>query len=422
MEDVLYIPTAECFEPLLEPARYKGAHGGRGSGKSHYFAGRLIELCVLIPGLHAVCIREIQKSLDQSVKKLLEIKIEEFELGGSFIVQHDKIITPGNGQIIFTGMQNHTADSIKSLEGYDIAWVEEAQTLSQHSLGLLRPTIRSEGRHAEILPQSEIWFSWNPNDETDPVDAFLVANKPDNAIVVEANFNDNPWFPEVLRVEMEYDRKHDPDKYRHVWCGEYRTISQARVFNNWKIEEFDSPSGGIYRLGADFGFANDPTVLIRARLEGKRLYIDYEAYMVNCEIDQTGDLFDMIPDSRKWFITAESARPETISYLKRHGYPRIKKSVKGKGSIKEGIEWLKSYDLIVHPRCDHTAYELKHYSYKVDPLTEKVLPILEDADNHVIDALRYACEGVRWAENKTSSSAPTIKPWRPADPGLGLIG
>lgn len=422
MEDILFIPTAECFEPLLEPDRYKGAHGGRGSGKSHFFAGRLIELCVLIPGLHAVCIREIQKSLDQSVKKLLEIKIEEFELGGSFTIQHDKILTPGGGQIIFTGMQNHTADSIKSLEGYDIAWVEEAQTLSQHSLGLLRPTIRSEGRHAEILPQSEIWFSWNPNDETDPVDAFLVANKPDNAIVVEANYNDNPWFPEVLRVEMEYDRKRDPDKYRHVWCGEYRAVSQARVFNNWIIEEFDSPPEGIYRLGADFGFAVDPSVLIRSRLDGKRLYIDYEAYMVNCEIDQLPDLFDQVPGSRKWFITADSSRPETISYLKNHGFPKITRSIKGAGSIEEGVEWLKSFDIVIHPRCVHAAYEFKHYSYKVDPLTEKVLPILVDKHNNVIDAIRYSSEGVRRAERQAHAPRPKIKPWSPADPGLGLIG
>lgn len=175
----LQIKTPRWFKPLLEYSRYKGAYGGRGSGKSHAFAEALIEQC-LLEKTSAVCVREIQKSLNQSVKKLLEIKIEALGVGHLFEVQEALIKTPYGGQIIFQGMQNHTADSIKSLEGYDIAWVEEAQSLSQRSLDLLRPTIRKEG--------SEIWFTWNPNADTDPVDALLRGdNPPPDAIVVEAN-------------------------------------------------------------------------------------------------------------------------------------------------------------------------------------------------------------------------------------------
>jgi phage terminase large subunit len=338
-----------------------------------------------------VCIREIQKTLNQSVKKLIENTIEDHKLGKAFVIQDAKIKTPGGGQIIFEGMQNHTAESIKSLEDYDIAWVEEAQSLSQRSLDLLRPTLRKDN--------SELWFSWNPYAATDPVDALLRCDSPPpGAVVVQANWRDNPWFPDVLRAEMEYDFKRDRDKHFHVWEGHYQKNSQARVFSNWVVEEFESPPGGIYRFGADWGFSTDPTVLVRARLDGHRLYIDYEAYMVGCEIDQTPDLFDTVPGSRKWPIRADNARPETISYMKRHGFPKIMAAAKGKGSIEDGIEFLKSFEIVVHPRCVHTKLELENFSYKIDPLTGEVMPVLADKDNHVIDSLRYACEAVRKAQ------------------------
>lgn len=390
----LTIKTPRWAASLLEPARYKGAHGGRGSGKSHFFAELLIEEHVRNPNQSSVCVREVQLSLNQSVKRLLEFKIEELGVASYFDVQ-DKMIKSkkGNGRIIFQGMQNHTADSIKSLEGYDRAWVEEAQSLSQRSLDLLRPTIRK--------PDSELWFSWNPRNADDPVDMLLRSDEmPPNATVVQVNFNDNPWFPDVLREEMEYDRGRDPDKYHHVWMGGYTRNSEARVFRNWKVEEFDTPLDATLRFGADWGFAIDPTVLIRCYLEGRKLYVDYEAYMINCEINNIPELFMTVPESEKWPITADSARPETISYLQKHGFPRIMSAVKGPKSIEDGIEWLKSFEIVVHPRCQHTIDELTLYSYKTDPNTEEVLPVLEDKDNHVIDALRYACEGVRRANRR----------------------
>lgn len=383
----LRIETPRVFLPLLQPSRYKGAYGGRGSGKSHFFAEMIIERCI-ISKTDVVCVREVQKSLNQSVKKLLEAKIEALGVGHLFDVQAARIVARNGGVIIFQGMQDHTADSIKSLEGFDIAWVEEAQSLSARSLELLRPTIRAKG--------SEIWFSWNPNSDTDPVDALLRgANPPPDAVVIQVNFSDNPYLPDVLKAEMEYDRGRDIDKYNHVWLGNYAMNSNARVFRNWKIEEFASPPTVTYRLGADWGFAVDPSVLVRCWIDGKRMYIDYEAYMVGCEIDQLPDLFRRVPDSEKWFITADSARPETISYMQRHGFPRMSAATKGAGSVEEGIEFLKSFDIIVHPRCTHTINELTMYSYEVDDLTGNVLPKLKDKDNHVIDAVRYACEGAR---------------------------
>ncbi|QIN95330.1 putative terminase protein large subunit [Xanthomonas phage PBR31] len=399
----LVIETPRVFLPLLEPARYKGAHGGRGSGKSHFFGEMLIERSVM-QKTDAVCVRENQKSLDQSVKKLLESKIEKLNAGDYFDVQDAKIKSKLGGLIIFQGMQNHTAESIKSLEGFDVAWVEEAQTLSQKSLDMLRPTIRKPG--------SELWFSWNPRFETDPVDVLLRGdNPPPGSVVVEANFTDNPWFPDVLQAEMEYDRSRDLDKYTHIWLGQYQQSSEARVFKNWRVEEFERPAGTIFRLGADWGFAVDPSVLIRCSIEGNALYVDYEAYQVGCEIVNLPELFMSVPDAEKWPITADSARPETISHMQKHGFPRIVPAIKGPGSLEDGVEFLKSFDIIVHPRCKHLIDELTLYRYKTDPLTDKVLPMLEDKNNHVIDALRYACEGARRAIKRVVAPVkPRIDP------------
>jgi phage terminase large subunit len=402
MTDTLQIQTPEWALPLLEPARYKGAHGGRGSGKSHFFGEMLIEEHIMNPNQASVCVREIQKSLNMSVKRLLELKIEALNAGAYFEVQ-DKVIKNrrGDGIIIFQGMQNHTADSIKSLEGYDRAWVEEAQSLSQRSLDLLRPTIRKPG--------SELWFTWNPNEASDPVDHLLRGETaPPYSCVVQVNYLDNPWFPDVLKAEMEYDKRRDPDKYAHVWLGGYVQNSSSRVFKNWRIEEFDAPADAIYRLGADWGFSVDPTVLVRCHIVGRTLYIDHEAYMVGCEIMNTPDLFMTVPEAEKWPIVADSARPETISHMRKNGFPKIMAAVKGPKSLEEGIEFLKSYDIVVHPRCLHTIDELTLYSYKSDPLTGKILPVLEDKKNHVIDALRYACEGVRRAV--VQKPAATFKP------------
>ena len=193
---ILQIPTARVFAPLFKPSRYKAAHGGRGSGKTHFFGEHLIRRCLAEPGLRSVCIREVQKSIKESSKRLIEDKIRKFNLGTYFDVQENQIKTPGDGLIIFTGMQNHTAESIKSLEGYKIAWPDEAQALSQRSLDILRPTMRGD---------AEIWFSWNPRSAKDPVDSLMRSGEPPpRSIVVEANWHDNPWFPDDLREEMEY--------------------------------------------------------------------------------------------------------------------------------------------------------------------------------------------------------------------------
>lgn len=397
------IETAEVYVPLLKPARYKGAHGGRGSGKSHFFADLWLEESIA-EKFDFVCLRETLKSLEFSVKKLLESKIEAFNAGAYFDVTDRKITSNRGGITIFEGMQNHTSESIKSLEGFDRAWFEEAQNASQKSLTLLRPTIRKPG--------SQMWFGWNPDKATDPIDELLRgAELPPDSVVVEANYMDNPWLPDELRVEMEFDRRRDPEKYAHVWLGKYQTNSEARVFKNWRVEEFVRPAGTMHRLGADWGFSIDPSVLVRCDIDGRILYVDYEVYQIGCEINNLPELFMSVPDAEKYQITADSARPETISYMQKHGFPRIHPAVKGAKSLEEGVEFLRSFDIVVHPRCVHTIDELTMYSYKRDPLTGTVMPILEDKNNHVLDALRYACEGARRVVKPKPSPPPRAKSW-----------
>ncbi len=222
--------VAPIFRGLLEPARYKGAWGGRGGAKSHFFGELAVVRAVSEPGLRAVFLREVQRTLRESVKLLVEDKIRKFGWQDKFDIRHDFIRTPGDGVFIFMGMQDHTADSIKSLEGFDIAWFEEAQTMTQRSLELLRPTIRK--------PDSELWFAWNPRHVSDPVDQFLRGSEsPPSSIVINANWRDNPWFPPVLEEERQFDYRTNPQRYRHIWEGDYEPQAIGAIWTRQMIAE-----------------------------------------------------------------------------------------------------------------------------------------------------------------------------------------
>lgn len=218
----------KAYDQFQRPSRYKAAYGGRGSAKSHFFAEAMARNAAGSRGLRGVCIREVQKTLKESAKALIEDKIGSLGLSGMFDCQSDRIITPGKGVIIFQGMQDHTADSIKSLEAFDIAWVEEAQTLSARSLELLRPTIRSPG--------SELWFSWNPRLANDPVDMFFRGqNPPEDAIIAKINYDQNEYFPAELEAERLHDEKHNRDRYAHIWLGEYEPMAIGAIWDRQTI-------------------------------------------------------------------------------------------------------------------------------------------------------------------------------------------
>ena len=386
---ILEIQTPRVFAPLLQPARYKGAWGGRASGKSHFFAEMMVERALMEPGFRGAAIREIQKSTKLSVKQLIEDKIRKLGVSSRFEIRETEIRTPGDGLIIFQGMQDHTADSIKSLEGFDVAWCEEAQSLSDRSVKILRPTFRKPG--------SELWFSWNPENPEAPVDKLLRGEEHDDGwqVVVEANWRDNPWFGEEMEKERQRDLARDPDTYGWIWEGEYLVISDAQIFRNRvSVEPFETPvEVDRFFFGADWGFAMDPTALIRCFIRDECLYIDHEAGQASVEIDEIGaKVFDKVPGSRDWPIKADSARPETISYMRRQGYA-IDAAEKWPGSVEDGIAHLKGFKrIVVHPRCENTAREFRLYRYKVDKLTGDVLPIIVDKNNHWLDALRYSLD------------------------------
>ena len=377
----LKIQTA--FKPLFQPARYKAYLGGRGGGKSWGFS-----LALLVIGAQQkkriLCTREIQGSIRESVHKLLCTCIENNKLNGFYSITRDSIKGKNGTEFIFHGLK-HDPQKIKSLEGVDICWIEEAQRISNESYDVLIPTIRKEG--------SEIWLSFNPNLETDPTYQRFVINKRPNQITVRVNYWDNKFFSKELRTEMEYQKEIDYDDYLHIWEGECKTASDAQIFKNkYVVEDFDSPSSVVYYYGLDWGFSQDPTAVLRCFIVENDLYIDYEAGGKQVELDLTYKLIDTIPNAKDYVIRADSARPESISFVRRQGY-RIESVHKWSGSIEDGIEHLRSFKKIhIHTRCMEVASEFVKYSYKIDRLSEDILPTIVDAHNHYIDALRYALQ------------------------------
>ena len=332
--------------------------------------------------LRILCARETQLSIADSVHKLLGEQVEILGLAGCYEVQKSRIIGRNGTEFLFKGVK-HSPQEIKSTEGIDICWVEEAQAVSENSWNILIPTIRKEG--------SEIWITFNPGEEADPTYQRFVLKPPPNAVVRKVNWHHNPWLPKVLQDEMEYLRRVDYDAYLHIWEGEPRAISDAVVFKGkFTVEPFDTPADARFYFGADWGFSQDPTTLIRAFVKDRALYIDQEAYAIGCDIDKTPALFDAVPESRKWQIYADSARPETISYMKRAGF-KIAACEKWSGSVEDGIAFLRSFEkIVIHERCKHTAEEFRLYKYKVDVQSGEVLPVIVDKHNHCTDSVRYA--------------------------------
>lgn len=377
------------FIELWRPHRYKVFYGGRGSGKSWAIAEALIVMSDMCK-LRILCCREIQKSIKDSSYQLLKDTADRLGIANRFVFLETEIRHKKTGsKFIFTGLLRNE-QTIKSKEGMDICWVEEAQTVSESSWETLIPTIRKDG--------SEIWLSFNPLNADDPTTVRFVENPPPEAYVRKVNYDENPYFNDALRREMEWDRKNDYEKYLHIWEGYPRTFSDAQVFRGkYVVEPFEDD---LYKkaerlfFGADFGFAQDPSTLGRCFIYENRLYVDYEAYGVGVEIDELPQLYRSVPESDKWPIKGDEARPETISYLaKRCGF-NISGAKKWKGSIEDGIAYLKSFDkIVIHPRCKHTADEFRLYSYKIDKVTNEILPIVLDKSNHCIDAIRYGLDG-----------------------------
>lgn len=385
--------ATESFEVLYNKEhenyfdRYKVFYGGRGGRKSWEIATALIIRAYQAKCL-ILCTREIQNSINDSVLSLLSSTIERLGLSEHFEVQKTTIICKRTDSVFkFKGLNGLTIDSIKSFEGIDICWVEEAHSVSQRSWDVLIPTIRKQG--------SEIWVSFNPDLATDPVYKRFVLQPPPSTYMKKVSYLNNPDCPQTLIDEAEYLRKIDYEAYAHIYLGEVREHSDAQVFKGkFSVEHFEIDQSFGYPLtGCDWGFDPDPTAVVRCYTKDKRLYIRYEAYQVGCEVDNLPTLFEKIPDAKKWLIQPDSARPELISHMNRSGFnlnPNAGK-LKWAGCVQDRIDFMRNFEkIIIHPECQHTAEEFRLYSRKIDKRTGDVLPVLEDKHNHCIDAIGYA--------------------------------
>jgi len=392
-------PTKARIElpPKLIPvftgqARYRGAYGGRGSGKTRGFALMSAVRAYMFAeaGVSGtvLCAREFMNSLEDSSMEEVKQAIREtpwlndyFEIGERFIRTKNRLV-----DYTFAGLR-HNLDSIKSKARILIAWVDEAEGVSEIAWQKLLPTVRESS--------SEVWVTWNPELDGSPTDLrFRKSDLPESK-VVELNYEDNPWFPAVLDLERkaDYDRL-DPQTYAWVWEGAYRENSDAQVFSGkYRIAEFEpGPDWNGPYDGLDFGFAQDPTAAVRCWIHADCLWIEREAGKVGLELDDTADFIkERIEDFGRHKVRADSARPESISFLRRHGVPGIEAVDKWAGSVEDGISHMRSYkEIVIHSRCKETQREFRMYSYKVDRLTGDILTKVADAFNHYIDAIRYA--------------------------------
>lgn len=370
------------FEPPLGALRYRVAYGGRGSAKSWQFARALL-LHGAQATLRILCAREYQASIKDSVHKLLSDQIEALGLSGFYTVQQTGIFGKNGTEFLFKGMRRDVAE-IKSTEGIDLCWVEEAEAVSDASWTVLIPTIRKPG--------SELWVSFNPAMATDPTYRRFVTDPPARSIVKLVGYHDNPWLPEVLREEAEELRRKDPEAFANVWDGVPWSRSDAQVLiGKWQVQEFEPKEfwQGPY-FGADWGFARDPSVLIRCWTADSRLWVEYEAGGIQLDMDETLAAFLTVPGAADHVIRADSARPETINEMRRRGL-KVEPCEKWDGSVKDGIQHLRSYEsIVIHPRCKRAIQEARLWRYKTDPRTSDVLPKLMDGNEHTFDALRYA--------------------------------
>lgn len=376
------------FAPIRGDLRYRVMRGGRGSGKS-FSAAKMAAIWGAIEPIRILCTREYQNTIKESFHAELKNAINSCPwLSTQYDVGIDYLRHKHNGtEFLFKGLR-HNIDGIKSMAQIDLVIVEEAETIPAGSWQDLLPTIRAEG--------SELWIIYNPKRR----DSWVAKNfdtdeLPPRTLIADINYNDNPFFPAVLNEQRLHDRDvMDPALYRHVWEGAYYEQSDAQVFaGKYKTKDFKpQPDWDGPYFGVDFGFAQDPTTGVKCWVYDHKLYVEYDAAKVGLELDDTAQyLKTKVPDIEAHSSRADSARPESISYLKRHGLPRMEGVKKWAGSVEDGIQFMRAFDkIVIHPRCRDTINEMMLYSYKIDRLTGDVLPVIIDANNHIIDAIRYA--------------------------------
>lgn len=390
-EQVADVVLPEKLIPVFEPQRgevqYRGAFGGRGSGKSFNFA-KMAAVWGYVDPLRTLATREYQGSIKESFYAELKAAImSESFLSKHYVIGSDFIRGKNGTEFIFMGLRR-SINSIRSLAQIDLTIIEEAEDVPDQSWLMLEATVFRR-------PKSELWSIWNPRIKGSPVDLRFRVHPPKNGVFAEMNYWDNPFFPkglETLRAREE--KRLDPDTYNHVWEGGYLTNSNAQVYSGkWRVADFEPGVDwdGPYQ-GGDFGFSQDPLAAVRCWINDETLFVEYEAGAVLLELDDTPTFLDFsIPGWSSFVSRWDNARPESISHFKNHGMDRAEAADKWPGSVEDGIQFVRSFrQIIIHPRCVNTKREMQIYSYKVDRYTGDVLPVLIDANNHYMDAIRYA--------------------------------
>ncbi len=397
--------------------RYKGASGGRASGKSHFFAEEAVEAMVCDPSLRFVCIREVQRSLKFSAKSLVESKIKMLGVSHLFDVLTSEIRRKGgDGVMIFEGMQDHTSDSIKSLEGFGRAWVEEAQSISQRSLDMLLPTIRA--------PKSEIWFSWNPDQPGDPVDAFF-NGRPEGAERVHTTYKDNPFCPDVMRVEASRLQRADPDSFEHIWGGGYFLGGSGRVYSSFKnkpypegnIDESIKDTGGELLVGMDFN-VNPMSAVIAVRAADECLVLDAIEIETSNTDEMATELRRRFPNRRivvcpdpagKQRKTSAPVGQTDFTILQRHGF-----DVRAPNAAPPVVDRINNAQAMylagerrrirVHPKASALITGLSNLVYKEDTSQ----PDKKSGFDHICDAMDY----LLWQEFNVLAQRATVRTYR----------
>ncbi len=392
-------PLLELYAPGRGSLRYRIMRGGRGSGKS-FTAAKMAAIWGAIEPLRILCTREYQNTIKESFHAELKNAINSCDwLSGEYDVGVDYLRHRTNGtEFIFKGLR-HNIDGIKSMAQIDLVVVEEAETIPSSSWQDMLPTIRAH--------MSEIWIIYNPKRRDSWVaQTFDTDALPPRTLIADISYDQNPWFPSVLEEQRAHDRETiDPSLYAHIWEGAYYEQSDAQVFaGKFKAGTFEADADwdGPY-FAVDFGFSQDETAAVKCWVYDGTLYIEHELYEKRLELDATAAaMIEALPGVEKHVVRGDNARPESISYLKRHGIPRIVACEKGKGSVEDGVEFIKSFkQVIIHPRCSNTLKEFDLYSYKIDRHSGDILPVLIDKFNHAIDAIRYALEPIMKRKKST---------------------
>ena len=391
---------------LFDPYRYKVAYGGRGSGKSWSMARALLLQASNKP-LRILCAREIQRSIKQSVHTLLNDQIQALGLGPLYEVLESEIRSRSGSSFSFTGLATNTVESIKSFEGCDIVWVEEAQTVSKKSWDILIPTIRK--------PDSQIWVSFNPNIDSDDTYKRFVIEPPDNAKVVKVNWQDNPWFPEVLEIERQHSLKTNPD-YDNIWEGDCKAAVDGAIYAN-EIREAQEgnrittvPYDPMMKVHVvmDLGWNDSMSVILCQKgisdlriigyIEDDHRTLDsYSAQLKNLSYNW-GTMFLPHDGQSKDFKHGISAE----EIMKKLGWDI---RIVPKADIESGIKLARmNFHRIYFDKSAQRLVEcLKNYRRSINSATNEPGAPLHDEYSHGADAFRYLCTSIESMKNESWS-------------------